>query len=259
MGKALEDAVSGKTSNGEDCYVITHIVRFHTAGWNKSPPQIFTYTFDNEGQVARWKKDMQRLIDGVSLTADSGSQIQEWRMWLLQYDAMLSAWEPKMLPELTQMADDAEAIIEKLPTKLDMREALQDYVAPTKDERDEFLLRWVLQPLSLEVVFAMQNGSEADALISAVYQSEYLFGGKFKQTIAHKGRHNYYAWGSNYRMIRALLSDDEETLGNIARFYGRFGTNKVPNDMRQIYGLLMEKFGDEHIAMQEATLREWEP
>ena len=60
-------------------------------------------------------------------------------------------------------------------------------------------------------------------------------------------------------MIRALLSDDAETLENIARFYGRFGTNKVPNDMRQIYGLLMEKFGDEHIAMQEATLREWEP
>ena len=124
-------------------YIITHIVCYRNDE-TEGTPTTFTFTFSNAERAWRWKEDMNSLIDRVNKVAESGSQLQAWRIWLLQYEEVLDEWQMKMLPELTQMADDAQELIDEVPTKLYMRQALQDYVPPTEEERKEFIKRWTI-------------------------------------------------------------------------------------------------------------------
>ena len=189
-------------------------------------------------------------MNRLTLTAaQSGSSYVAWHEWLSDYDAILRKWGTEhMLPELVQMARNARDVVDVVPKKPYMFQALRDF-EPQREDINKYVANCVIHNLQSEVLLAMRDS------VVVRYQSEYLFGGKFKQRIELRNLGEYDSWKSRYAMLQYAVNNPgnfEEVMLLMRQFYLNHSTDNIPMDIRQIYVLLMEKFPDHHEKWQQA-------
>ena len=234
----LADEVFDADLDGDNCVVITHIVRFSNEDETTGRPM--TFPFPTPPLARRWKKDMNSLILKVALC---GSSYATWYEWLIDYDAKVRKWGPKhMLPELVDMAGRARELVDSVPSKPYVFRALRDY-EPQQEDLNMCVANCKIHSLQSKIILATRDS------VMVSYQSEYRFGGKFKQQIELRSLDEYDSWRSRYAVLQFAIKDPgdyEEFMLLMRQFYLNHGTEAIPMDIRQIYALLMEKFPDHH-------------